>query len=147
MLTAFADDHDDAGLTSLCVPLALLDPRFAAESRMVFYASTPGAFVDLAADLIFALGRDAGIQELVENPALPAIRIDADPPPPIRAFDLVGVAELLAIDRAVGVLIDQGHHPDHAYTTLRCAAARAGMEPYAWAVRILQQASQVRSDG
>ena len=144
VLTAFADDHEDAALTSLRVPLALLDSRFAAESRVVFYASTAGAFVDLAADIAYALSRT---EEVVENLAPPAIPIDADPPPSTRDCNLVGTTELLAIDRAVGVMIDHGHHPDHAHATLRSDAARAGMEPYAWAARILQRTSSDRPDG
>ena len=144
VLTAFTDDHDDAPLTSLRVPLVLLDSRFAAGSRVVFYASTPGAFVDLAADLAYALGRT---QEVVENLAPPAIPIDADLPPLTRDCNLAGATELLTIDRAVGVMIDHGHHPDRAHATLRSDAARAGMEPYAWAARILQRTSSDRPDG
>ena len=139
VLTAFADGHDRAVLTSLRVPLTLMDTGFAAESRVVFYAGTPGAFVDLAADLKFALDRRASIPERAENPVLAAIRIDADPPPRMCAFDLSGVSELSTIDHAVGVLIDQGHHPDRAHAILRRDAARAGLEPHAWAAQLLQR--------
>jgi hypothetical protein len=137
VLTAFTDGHDGAVGTSLRVPLALLDPGFTTESRIVFYAGTPGAFVDLAADLTFAL-RGASTPESAENSAPPAIRLDADPSPRTDGFNLSGVTELSAIDRAVGVMIDQGHHPDHALATLRSEADRAGMEPYTRALRILQ---------
>jgi hypothetical protein len=146
VLTAFANGHngydgnghDGAAATSLRVPLALLDPGFAAESRIVFYAGTPGAFVDLAADLQFAL-RDASTPERVENSALPPIRLDADPPPRTRGFRLSGLTELSTIDRAVGVMIVQGHHPEHAHARLRGDAARAGLEPHVWADRLLQR--------
>ena len=88
VLTAFADDghdgHDGAVATSLRVPLALLDASFAEESRIVFYAGTPGAFVDLAADLAFAL-RDGSTSERHA-----AIRLDADPLPTHTATACLG---------------------------------------------------------
>ena len=34
-----------------------------------------------------------------------------------------GLSEYATINRAVGVLIDRGHHPDHAGAELRRAAA------------------------
>jgi hypothetical protein len=140
VLTAFADDgHDGAVATSLRVPLAVLESGFAGESRIVFYAGTPGAFVDLAADLEFALSRGASTPVRAESSAPPAIRLDADPAPETRDMNLSGVTELSTIDRAVGVMIDQGHHPDDAYETLRRHAARAGMEPHTLAARLLQQ--------
>ena len=114
------------------MPLALLDSGFAAESQVVFYASTPGAFVDLAADLTYAFaqpprtpGRDGGSSGTALDPAG---RGPASPDG--DTFSLSGVAELSTIDRAVGVLIDQGHHPDDAHATLRRDAARAGLEPH-----------------
>jgi hypothetical protein len=116
-----------------------MDSGFAAESRVVFYASTSGAFVDLAADLAFVLGTTSSNAGLAEDLASP-IRLDADAPPSSRQFDLTGVAELATIDRAVGVLIGQGHHPDDAYQTLRSDAALAGLDPDAWAARLLQRA-------
>jgi hypothetical protein len=140
VLTAFPDGHGQDGAvgTSLRVPLGLLGSGFTTESRIVFYAGTPGAFVDLAADLTFALDRRASTPQRADDPEPPVILLDADPPPASRAFTLSGVAELAAIDRAIGVLIDQGHNPDHAYASLREDAARAGMEPFGRAVRILR---------
>jgi hypothetical protein len=41
--------------TSLRVPLTDLGPRFDPDSRVILYAATAGAFVDLAADLSYAL--------------------------------------------------------------------------------------------
>jgi len=49
--------HDEATIqpaTSLLIPLAIVTPTDAA-STLLLYAATPGAFVDLAADLIYAL--------------------------------------------------------------------------------------------
>ena len=55
-LTAFLPLHDgDSINTSLRVGFAALGPGFDGESRVVFYAATPGAFVDLAADFGYAL--------------------------------------------------------------------------------------------
>ena len=140
VLTAIADGHNGAVLTSLRVPLTLVDSGFAAGSQVVFYASTPGAFVDLAADLAYVLdqvprrpGQDG------DHPAPPLIRLDADLPPDGRTFSLSGVAELSTVNRAVGVLINQGNHPDDAHESLRGHAARAGLEPYDWATRLLQR--------
>ena len=64
---------------------------------------------------------------------------DADLPPDGRTFSLSGVAELSTVNRAVGVLINQGNHPDDAHESLRGHAARAGLEPYDWATRLLQR--------
>ena len=142
VLTAFGEGHnghDGHVATSLRVPLALFDSGFSADSRIVFYAGTPGAFVDLAADLAFAF-RGANTSERAEDSA-PAIRLDEDTPPRTRGFSLSGLRELSAIDRAVGVLIVQGHHPDHAHATLRRYAARADIEPHIWAAELLLQTS------
>jgi hypothetical protein len=138
VLTGFAHDghdgHDGAVATSLRVPLTLLDSSFAEESRIVFYAGTPGAFVDLAADLAFAL-RDGSTSERLDNAA---IRLDADPLPRTRGFSMSGLTEMSTIDQAIGAMIVQGHHPDHAHATLRRDAARAGMEPHTWAAQYLR---------
>ena len=44
------------------------------------------------------------------------------------------------IDRAVGVMLDQGHHPDDAPATLRRQAVAAGVEPHIYAARLLRRA-------
>ena len=100
----------------------------------MFYAGIPGAFVDLAADLAFAL-RDGSTSERLDNAA---IRLDADPLLRTRGFSMSGLSEMSTIDRAIGAMIVQGHHPDHAYATLRRDAARAGMEPHTWAAQFLR---------
>ena len=93
--------------TSLRLSLAWI-PSLGAGSRITFYASTPGTFVDLAADLSFALDSD--------------IRLDEDIPL-VLASDLVGVGRLSAVNKAVGVLVDHGHTPDSAQHELRHTAA------------------------
>jgi hypothetical protein len=56
-LTAFVPLQDgDSINTSLRVRLAARGPGFHGASQIVFYASTPGAFVDMAADFGYAIG-------------------------------------------------------------------------------------------
>lgn len=134
VLTALTTDPDGPGaagpgLTSLRLPLALLDSGFEPDSRIVFYAGTPGALVDLAADLAYA----------IENPqGQPGILLDTDLPTGGLRSGLTGVAELSTVNRAVGRLIDTGHHPDEVHATLRRQAAAAGLAPHALASRYLQ---------
>ena len=83
-------------------------PSLSAGSRITFYASTPGTFVDLAADLAFVLGSES-------------LRLDEDIPS-VLVSDLTGVGRLSAINRAVGVLISHGHTTDSAQRELRHTA-------------------------
>ena len=93
--------------TSLRLSLAWI-PSLGAGSRITFYASTPGTFVDLAADLAFVLGSES-------------LRLDEDIPS-VLVSDLSGVGRLSAINRAVGVLISHGHTTDSAQRELRHTA-------------------------
>ena len=93
--------------TSLRLSLAWV-PSLSADSRITFYASTPGTFVDLAADLAFALDSHS-------------IRLDEDIPSALVS-DLTGAGRLSAINKAVGVLISHGHTPDSAQRELRHTA-------------------------
>jgi hypothetical protein len=163
-LTAFLrlDDGDSID-TSLRVRFAALGPGFGSESQVVFYAAAPGAFVDLAADFGYALGKPimtpntpAGSndsadgdgqggrgqtgsgQSLTDDNRDRLIVLDADLPPSITESGLVGMDERSMIDRALGVLIDQGHHPDAAHATLRRYAADAGVEPHIYATQLLR---------
>jgi hypothetical protein len=149
VLTAFAEFGGTVG-TSLRLPLSLLDPALEVHSQVVFYARTPGAFVDLAADLTYALGdgstvdwessdgkRGDGLRQIDRHRS--RIELDANLPPGTRQSGLSGLANLSTINRAVGVLIADGHHPDDAHATLRRQATAAGLEPHAWAVRLLRR--------
>jgi hypothetical protein len=149
VLTAFAE-REDIVATSLRLPLSLLDPALEVQGRVVFYARTPGAFVDLAADLGYALGdpgrmdgesSDGHVRDFLRqiNGDRSSIELDADLPPPTRVSGLSGLADLSTINRAVGVLIANGHHPDDAHDTLRRQAAAAGLLPHAWAARMLRK--------
>jgi hypothetical protein len=93
--------------TSLRLWLAWI-PSLGAGSRITFYASTPGTFVDLAADLAFVLGSES-------------LRLDEDIPS-VLVSDLTGVGRLSAINRAVGVLVSHGHTTDSAQRELRHTA-------------------------
>ena len=166
-LTAFVPSHGvDPITTSLRIGFCALGPGFDGESSVVFYAATPGAFVDLAADFGYALGTptvtagppmrsvdstdgagrhgpdesDGGRQHI---PACrdddPLIVLDADLPPPSPISGLVGLDELTMINRAVGILIDQGHHPNQAHAALLGHAATAGVEPHIYAARLLRR--------
>ena len=68
------------------------------------------------------------------------IVLDADLPPPTTTSGLTGLDELSMVERAVGIMIDHGHHPDHAHATLRRHAAAAGVEPHIYAARLLRPA-------
>jgi hypothetical protein len=149
VLTAFGE-HEDIVATSLRLPLPLLESALGVHGRVVFYARTLRAFVDLAADLGYALG-DAGSMDGESsdghegdflrqiNRYRSSIELDADLPPPTRVSGLSGLADLSTINRAVGVLIANGHRPDDAHEALRQQAAAAGLEPHAWAIRLLRR--------
>jgi hypothetical protein len=94
--------------TSLRLSLAWV-PSLSPDSRITYYAATPGTFVDLAADMSFALGNDS-------------LRLDEDIPSALVS-GLTGVGKLSAVNKAVGVLIDHGHTPDSAQHELRHTAA------------------------
>jgi hypothetical protein len=149
VLTAFAEFNGSVA-TSLRLPLWLLDPALEVYSRVVFYARTPGAFVDLAADLAYALAHDSvtgdrdssdsrggdGLRRVDGHSG--SIELDADLPPPTRESGLSGLTDLSTINRAVGVMIANGHHPDDAHDTLRRHAGAAGLATLAWAARMLR---------
>ena len=67
------------------------------------------------------------------------IALDADLPPPTLVSGLTGLDELATINRAVGLLIDQGHHPVQAHATLQRHAAGAGIAPHVYAARLLRR--------
>ena len=163
-LTAFIPLHGhDSINTSMRVGFSALGPGFNGESYVIFYAAIPGAFVDLAADFGYALGtptvtfspsaRD-GDSTSSEDGAVrrrdrhqgPARRdrhqlivLDADLPAPSATSGLIGLDELSTINRAVGILIEQGHHPNQAHAALRRQAAEAGVESHIYAARLLRR--------
>jgi hypothetical protein len=147
-LTTFTGGHEVPLATSLRLPLGLVAPTVDGESRVVFYAGIPGAFTDLAADLSHALGgipvdqrsSAADSADSVE-PRVDGhrrmIQLDADLSPLSRVSGLTGIAELTVINRAVGMLVDQGHDIEQAHQLLRRDAVAAGVEPQIYAARII----------
>jgi hypothetical protein len=148
-LTAFADGQDAPVGTSLRLPLTLVSPPVDPASRVVFFAVTPGAFTDLAADLSHALGgvhveqrtRATDCRETMRrvDGQRSAIELDADAAPVSRKSGLTGLAELTVLNRAIGMLVDQGHDLDQAHQVLRRGAAAARVEPHIYATRILRR--------
>ena len=92
-----------------------LDVFGAGDTRgtVLFYAAHPGAFVDLAADSRRVLSLDG------------QVRIDghltADPGHP----GVTGLTDATLVNRAIGVLLDQGFSPHQAHDELRRRAAAA----------------------
>lgn len=97
--------------TSLLIPLAAVTCVDAA-STLLLHAATPGAFVDLAADLSYALDID---------PAL--LVLDGNLDPPADSAGVTGLDEQVAINQAVGILIAHGHTPESARQELHRLAA------------------------
>ena len=164
-LTAFLPPQDGASIkTSLRIGFQALGPGFGGQNRVVFYAATPGAFVDMAADFEYALDTptttpshpaksvDSSNDDAQHSRSLHdgdghgldrcdghrPIVLDADLPPPTTTSGLVGLDELSMVERAVGIMIDHGHHPDRAHATLRRDAAAAGVLPHIYAARLLR---------
>ncbi len=144
ILTAFADIDGTRPATSMRMTLAGLGQNFDPESRIVFYAGTPGAFVDLAADLSYF--------DRVRQPTpttyasdddrdghRPVTELDVDLPPASVVSGFAGLTEFATINRAVGVLIDRGHPPIHAQATLRRGAAANGLALPLYAARLLKE--------
>lgn len=81
---------------------------------VVLYAATPGAFVDMAADLSFLTGHEFAVADLDQHRGL------------AHEADITGVLQAEgAIHEAIGVLIDRGHTPEQASTELDTLADAA----------------------
>lgn len=130
--------------TSLRIPLTVLAPRFDPESRVILYAATAGAFVDLAADLSYALHMPTSSDRYTDTGGSDGDEgrhgqvdgdrrntLDADVPLSPLVSGVSGLSELSTINRAIGVLIGHGHHPDHAGEILRCYASIEESSPIA----------------
>jgi hypothetical protein len=139
-LTAFSDGHDVPVGTSLRLPLALVSQSIDPESRVVFFAGIPGAFTDLAADLSYALGGIPVARGRTGVDGQPnVIVLDSDLPLVAPVSGLTGLAELSVLNRAIGMLVDQGHDIDQARQVLRRDAAAARVEPHIHAMQILHR--------
>lgn len=97
---------------SLLIPLTDMAATESGSS-LVLYAATPGAFVDLAADLTYAL--QVGPDALV---------LDAHLKPLFEDSGIEGLADMTHINQAIGILIRRGHTVEGASTELhRCERA------------------------
>ena len=140
---------DGAVTTSLRVPLSLLGPGHDEGSRIIFYASTPGAFVDLAADLGYVLKAavrtdhldgDRAASDAAPYAELPiSLVLDGDLSPDLADSGLTGLPELSSINRALGILIDRGHNAGDAYDILLLEATAAGVATHVFAARMLMR--------
>jgi hypothetical protein len=93
-------------LTSVMFPLNALGEH-APGSEVTLYAGTPGAFVDLAADLTYALSAKPD-----------AVQLDQHLTPPDPALGAAGLATMSRRNQAIGILLDRGHDPDDILTEL-----------------------------
>jgi hypothetical protein len=118
---------------SLRVPLGR-EPGSLTDSRLVLYATTPGAFIDLAADLCYILALDAGI-----------LALDADLVAPPPGSDAAGLGEHSVINQALGILMGRGHTPESAASTLDHLAEIGDVDLAAAAERLLDAASRPAS--
>jgi hypothetical protein len=136
-LTAFELTYGPADIgASLMVPLPLgrhpssADSPSDTEIALVLYASTPGAFVDLAADLRW-LGADS-------RPGLEGISLDRHryltPSEPTSSL-----GELTVVNQAIGALIGDGRTPEEAERKLFLDAARDGGDVVSAAAAVLAQ--------
>lgn len=92
---------------------AIKPSRVSHTVELVLYAATPGAFVDLAADLVWLTTQPADrftLDQHLEGP---------------RSMNTAGSASVL--NQAIGVLIGRGHTPQGAERTIADQAASAGM--------------------
>ena len=102
-------------------------------ARLIFYAGRAGAFVDLAADLEYALAQGRRARSVDA-----AIELDCDLPPRTTESGLTGLAELSLLNRACGVLIGRGVEPRAAMEALISQAGAAGLDRYSYARQLLQ---------
>jgi hypothetical protein len=105
-LTAIDADRAATAGASLQLPLDHLAGA-GPDSVAVFYAASPGAFVEMAAETrrTYCLDGQVVMDSHLANPAT-------------GVAGLSGLDDLATINQAVGVLIDQGHRPDKAHDEL-----------------------------
>jgi hypothetical protein len=107
---------------------------------LVLYASTPGASVDLAADLSW-LSADV-YSGLEPGLALNSIKLDEDPALGAKGTSpgpTASISDLTIINQAVGVLIGRGVTPEQAQHQLNLDAARDNIDITAAARAVLAQ--------
>lgn len=122
------EDHSDPG--NIETSLRMLGPTEQADDQpgiqVVLYAGSPGAFVDMAADLVFLTGQELDAADLDQHQGL------AGEP------DITGVIQAeRIISQAIGVLIAGGRTREQANTELDTLAETAHTDRTTQAARIL----------
>ena len=120
---------DGTAMTSLRIPL-FREP-IAGDASLVLYGTIRGAFVDLHADLTWVQGRRASGLVLDDDLAVPAPSED-------------GLANLSAVNQAIGVLIAGGYTPEQAVAALDELAASGEVPSHAAAQRLLEALDEER---
>lgn len=93
---------------------------------LVFYAGSPGTFVDLAADLAWLTSRP--LRDFVLDQHFPA---------PAEWVAATSLSEASVINQAIGALVGQGYTPEQAERYLMAEGADAGITRHAVGLRIL----------
>jgi hypothetical protein len=93
---------------------------------LVLYAGSPGAFVDLAADLAWLTARP-----------LTDFVLDQHLPDPAERGAATSLFEASVINQAIGALIGRGYTPEQAERHLTAEGAAAGLSRHAVGLRIL----------
>jgi hypothetical protein len=93
---------------------------------LVFYAGSPGTFVDLAADLAWLTARP-----------LSGFLLDQHLPASTERGAATSLFEASVINQAIGALIGQGYTPEQAEQHLTAESADAGIGRHAVGLRIL----------
>jgi hypothetical protein len=125
--TSFEEGAADGVRTSLRLTLPGVGDGWASPSvALIFYAGTPGTFVDLAADLAWLTGRPPSDFALDQHLSVPP---GSDAGISLRAASV--------INQAIGVLIGRGYTPRQAHSKLDTQADGAGSDRHTTAQFIL----------
>jgi hypothetical protein len=135
-LTAFSVIDGERPVTSLRLNLSSQGSGFDPDSQVVLYAGTPGAFVDLAADIDYLYRERPSVDG---DGHRPPVALDIDLPPFTLVSGFAGLTEYATINRAVGLLIGRGQDPAHARDTLHREAATNGLALHQYAARLVNQ--------
>ena len=127
MFTTLEDGVADDVRTSLRLTLAGVgDGRASPSVALIFYAGTPGTFVDLTADLAWLTGRPPSDFALDKHLSVP---VGPDAGTSLRTASV--------INQAIGVLIGRGCTPEQAHRELDTQADSAGTDRHTTAQFIL----------
>lgn len=126
-LTLLEDPADPGDIaTSLLLPGPAETTQDLPDIQVVLYAATPGAFVDLAADLAFLTGNELDSGGLDRHQSL------------AREPDITGVIQDESmINEAIGVLIGRGNTREQAHIELDTLVQEANTDRLIEAARIL----------